>query len=763
MGEWLIEEKVTPQKYGHFGEENTDFYIKVANLPRNWYNYLWNDHYITFISQTGAGEGFLQDSMGRRLSLVKDRGFYLLEGDKYWGISGLPVTEQRTSYQCIHSRGASTIETVNFEIASSLCTIVPREGNCELWSLRLKNNSQDTRTLRMIGFCGTDFDGPYTRQGYNLGTAGFDSRLNAIIAPKTVKFEEGEKRTAYAYMMLSDTVSGYDCTANAIIGPYGSFAHPVLLERGGCSNTECCGEKLGFALEKEIRLAPREQIEVVFACGIAFSYAEMEKVRKCYAAPGAFAPERDAVRQKFAEETAQVTVKTPDGELNKMFDWLKHQANMGSRWARVRHNGFRDMTSDTDCLSCVNPSKALERFLRILTYQYSNGYAPRTFIDGEIRDNHFSDNTVWLNFTAASILKEIGQKEILDIEIPYNDGTMGTVYEHLSRSVDFLYHFRGMHNLIRIWGGDWNDCMNTAGLNGQGVSVWLSIAWYRANRVFAEIAQIYGRPEDAELAGVRSEEMQNLVEQYGWDGEYYLDAYNDEGEKIGSGECEEGKMFLIPQLWAVLSGISTGGRDVLAMNAVEKYLASPLGTVISIPPYTRYHSGIGSVTTKPPGVHENGGVYLHTIAWKIAADAILKRADKVEEDIETILPFRNKVVAGRAEPYIMCNSYFGEQTGYRYGTPGQSWRTAAGQWFMKALVNYVYGLQPEMEGLKITPCLPPSWKTCSISKEFRGCTYHIHYENNGVNVKEITVNGALLHGNLLPVLEGSVEVRVITG
>ena len=141
---------------------------------------------------------------------------------------------------------------------------------------------------------------------------------------------------------------------------------------------------------------------------------------------------------------------------------------------------------------------------------------------------------------------------------------------------------------------------------------------------------------------------------------------------------------------------------------------------------------------------------------------MLKRADHVEKDIETILPFRNKIVAGRAEPYIMCNSYFGEQTGYRYGTPGQSWRTASGQWFQKAMVNYVFGLQPEMEGLRINPCLPPSWKNCSITKEFRGCTYHIKYENEGTSVKEICVNGEVLNGTLLPILSGDVEVKVIT-
>ena len=750
-------------QYGYFNKHTSDFYIKEANLPRNWYNYLWNDSYITFTSQTSAGESFVQDSLGRRIGLVKERGAFLLEGDNHWGISGLPVNEKRDAYFCLHQRGASTIHTENYGIASELCTIVPRKANCELWSLKIKNTTDRKRNIRAIVFFGSDFDEAYTRQGYNVGVAKYDMSLDGIVSEGRKNFAEVTKVPAYGFMAASEKMDGFDCTYNAIVGPYGSFSHPVILERGGCSNTNGCGEKLGFALEKQMTVEAGEEKEIIFVCGIAFSEEEIHAMKEQFATPEKFSAEKETVLKRFAEETKQVSICTPDEELNHMFEWLKHQSNLGSRWARVRHNGYRDIVSDTDCLASVNPHKALERFKRILSYQYSNGYAPRTFKEGAIKDQNFADNTVWLNFTAFSILKELGDKSILDIMVPYNDRTEETIYEHLKKSVDFLYHFRGHHNLIRIWGGDWNDCMNTAGLEGKGVSVWLSIAWYRANREFAEIAKIYGRFDDAETARVRGEEMRGIIEEHGWDGEYYLDAINDGGRKIGSVECEEGKMFLIPQLWSVLSGISKSGREVQAMDAVEKYLSSPLGTVISIPPYTKYDAGIGTVTTKPAGVHENGGVYLHTIAWKIAADSMLKRADKVEEDIETILPFRNKVVAGRAEPYIMCNSYLGEQTGYRYGTPGQSWRTAAGQWFQKALVNYVFGLQPEMEGLRINPCLPPSWKTCSIRKEFRGCTYHIQYENDGPHVKEISINGVILEGTVLPVLSGDVDVKVVTG
>ena len=746
---------------GHYVEGSHDYCITKADLPRNWYNYLWNDNYITYTSQTGAGESLLQDSLGRRITLVSDRAFYIIEGDKNWGIHGLPVNQENDKFTCTHSHGATTVYTEKNGISSTVTTIVPDKANCELWSVKLKNTSNETRTLKTITFCNSSLDGTYKRQGYNTGVAKFSESLNGIITRELIPFESTEKKEAYGFLALSEKADGFNCTYNSIVGPYGSFSHPVILERGGCDNTEGLGEKLSYALEKNVTLAPNEEKELVYICGIAFSPAEAEEMRNTYANAEKFAEDKAIVLKKFKSQIDMVSIETPDEMLNKMFDWLKHQSNLGSRWARVRHNGFRDLTSDTDCLACVNPQLALERFKRILTYQFSNGYAPRTFIDGQIKPNNFSDNTVWLNFTAMSIIKELGDLSILDIEVPYNDGTVGTIYEHLYRSVDYLYNFKGHHDLVKIWGGDWNDCMETAGLEGKGVSIWLSIAWYRANKFFTELAEMLGKTEDAQLCFKRGEEMRDIIEEYGWDGEYYMYAINDWGEKIGSKESEQGQIFLNPQIWAVFSGVSRTGREVQAMEIAQKKLDSELGTMVSLG-YTKHDPHIGLVTIKPAGVHENGGVYLHTIAWKIAADAMLKRADWVEKDIETILPFRNKVVAGRAEPYIMCNSYFGEQTGYRHGTPGQSWRTAAGQWFQKALVNYVYGLLPEMEGLKIDPCLPASWKNCSIKKEFRGCTYNISYENNGVNVKAIYVNGEKIEGNILPVLTGEVDVKVIT-
>lgn len=758
-------------EYGHFSEQGERFIITNPDIPRHWYNYMWNDQYITFSSQVGFGEGFAQDAMGRRIKLVSGRNVYLLDVDskEYWTANALPVNNGYTGYRCIHGLGYSEIQLEYQSIETSYTVFVPENANCEVWMVKMKNNRPEACTIKVIPYVKTEMDGSYQPQGYNTATGFYNAALHAVMGRSFTAFNSSESAEYYGYLTGNDCITGYDSRKNAFIGTYGHELAPAALSAGGCRNSECIAEKLCFALESTVQLESGEERELCFIAGIAFTMEELGKVRERFFSNRNWQQEYEAVQSKFAKQIRGVEIQTPDRKLNHLFNhWLKHQANMGSRWARVRHNGYRDLVSDCECLAAVNPVLAWERLKRVLSYQYSNGYAPRTFIDGSIRDHNFSDNTIWITFAVYSMLKELGDMKMLEEEVPFNDGTKSSVYEHMKRSVEFLWNFRGLHGLVKIWGGDWNDCMNKVGLKGKGTSVWLSIAWYRACVQFAEIARMTGRMQDAELAEARAAEMKELIDQYGWDGEYYLTAYTDEDVKLGSRECEEGKIFLIPQLWAVLSGVSKGNKAITAMEAVDRYLETDLGTLVSRPGYTHYVPTIGTMTQKPAGVHENGGVYLHPSSWKLAVDSLLKRNYKVQEGLEKILPFNDKWVEKKCEPYILCNSYFTKETGYRYGTSGQSWRTASGAWLLKSLVQYIFGLQPEMEGLRVNPCLPPDWKTCSIRKKFRNAMYNISYEQTaegGCNrILEITVNNLAISSNLLPYEEhGNFDVRVVLG
>lgn len=746
-------------KYGHFSPDGAEFIITDPDIPRNWYNYFFNDHYVTFTSQVGVGEGFLQDDMGVRLPLVCARAVYLSDGETFWSANALPVEDARDEYACTHGLGYTVIHTKKKGISADYGLFVPCEDNpmigAEVSYITLRNDGDKEKTVRLVSYTDTAVDTVYKLQGYTSYTMHYDKEFNGMHFEKDIRWN-GKTRPNFSFCSCSEPVSHYDCCRTAFLGTYGSVAHPKAMERNlGCTDSDCVMEKFGFILQTDVTLAPGQEKKVVFLTAAVPDRAAADALKARFFGEGKVESELDAVKEKYKQVISGVKIRSPWEDMDKLVNnWLMYLSDMGSRWARVRHNGYRDMTSDTECLGCFNPALAWERIKRVLTYQYSNGYAPRTFLDGAIKDNRFADNTVWLTYTVYNIVMELGDKDLLLEPVKFNDGTEASVYEHLRRSCDWLYHFRGNHDLIRIWGGDWNDSMDKIGVDGKGTSVWLTMAWYRANSQLSELAALLSDDAQVEECRMRGEEIREIVDREGWDSEgYYLYAYKDSGEKVCAHESEGAKIQLNPQLWSILSGIAVGDRGCAAFDKAEELLRRDVGCVVLTPPYTKFDPHIGAITMKAPGTLENGGVYLHTIAWKIAVDAMLGRRDLVEKDVISMLPMRNPVVAGRAEPYILFNSYEAPEAGYRHGTAGQSWRTASGQWFVKALINYVYGLKPHMEGLEVSPCLPLSWKECAIVKQFRGTTYRIGYET-GAARDEILVDGKPIEGRILPMAPG---------
>lgn len=738
--------------YGHYEKNGRRFVITEPETPRHWYNYFFNDDYVSFTSQVGFGEGFAQDDMGNRIPVLSNRNVFLSENEKAWSICGLPMKYGYTDFSCAHENGFSEISLTYNGVRSTLRIFVPNEGTYELWSVTAENLTSDERKLSLISYARTEMDDPYKPQGYNLATGGFFEDRNAVYAKYYMPFYSTRNVKTYVYMTSSEKAVGYDSRRTAFIGTYGDEAHPVAMERGGhCTQSDVNSEKVCLALENELTLGAGEKKTIHFRVG---GTTNIDDVRR----PDKVEEKFDAMVKKYASVLDGVEIKTPDENFDNLINgWMKYAADMGSRWARVRHNGYRDMTSDTECLACVNPTLAWERIKRVLTYQYDTGYAPRTIIGGAIRDRNFADNTVWLTFAVSTIIKELGKPELLYEKVKFNNGTEATVYEHCKRSVEFLYNFTGLYGLVRIWGGDWNDCVNYAGLGGNGVSVWLTIAWYRANTQLGEMAEWLGLSDDKKAADERAKVMGERIEKYGWSEKsgYYIYARTDDDIIMGDIDCDEGKIFLIPQLWAVLAGLPHGKE---AMDRAEEMLEIPLGIRLAYPAYSYQRDYIGSMAEKAPGVQDNGGIYLHPSAWKLAVDSLLRRPDLVEEGIKKMMPYNTEYAVKCGEPYAMFNSYFAPETGYRAGTPGQSWRTASSSWLLKSTVEYVFGLHPEISGLRISPCLPLSWRECKITKVFRGCTYNITFvgDGTGSDVESITVNGkqTAYEDNIVPAKEG---------
>ena len=746
------------EQYGYFNDKA--YIVTDRNTPRHWYNYLYNDEYVTFVSQVGFGQGIAQDSMGRRHSPVTDRNIYIADSEKFWQATGLPVYEPVDEYCCEHNIGYTDINLTKNGIKSTCRFFVANSGAYEFLRVTVTNIGAKEKTLKVIPFSETNIDGVYTPQGYNTSSAKFYSKQNAVAGVGYSGFGGKGYRKMFTYLTADKKVSSYDTRMTAFIGTYGNKQMPkALIENLGCTGSECIAEKICFAVENTVTLAPNESESFYYTFGVTDNIDDIPNFSA------------DQIETQFAEMVEKyseicdgVNIKTPWDNLNNLFnDWLKYQTNMGSRWARVRHNGMRDLTSDSECLSCFAAELAAERLQRVMTYQYSNGYSPRTFLDGSIQDKGFSDNMVWMVFAAHAITKEFGDTNYLLRETKFNDDTSATVYEHACRAVEFLWQFTGHHGLVRIWRGDWNDCMDMAGKEGKGVSVWLSIAFVRAAKMLSEMAEWLGHTEDAIKYKEYADVMQTRVNTHGWYSDRYIYAISDNGHLIGAPSCEEGSAYALPQLWSVLADFEADKQHT-AMDTLERELNTDLGLLVSHPAYSKYVDYIGSMTTKHPGVHEHGGPYLHGAVWKLAVDSILGKNNKVEEGLRKILPDDHTYFKTCGEPYVMFNSYLGLETGYRAGTPGQSWRTAAGQWLLYSLVRFIYGLTPEFDGLSIKPCLPPSWNDCFISKKFRSCIYNVHFSGSG-HVKSITVNGKNhdIQKPIAPVKNGQLNIEVILG
>ncbi|MBO7150424.1 MAG: hypothetical protein J6V82_01600, partial [Clostridia bacterium] len=356
------------KEYGYF--QNGTYVITDRDTPRHWYNYLYNNEYISFISQVGFGRGFAQDNMGRRLEIVDDRAVYLSEDERFWQANGLPVEDELTSYRCTHGIGYTEIALSRYGIRSECLVFVPNEGKHEFLRVTLTNEGDAERTLRVIPYIATAIDGRYAPQGYETSRAGFDKAANAAYAVTWSAFGEGRANRFYGYLCSADELSGFDTRHTAFIGTYGTKDAPKALVRGGkCTSSECVAERMCLAVENTVTLGAKETRTLYYTVGAEISLS---------AIPRFTADEIEAkfckMREKYTALCQKVSIKTPWDDLNHLFnDWLKYQTNMGSRWARVRHNGFRDLTSDTECLGSFDAPLAAERLARVLSYQYENG------------------------------------------------------------------------------------------------------------------------------------------------------------------------------------------------------------------------------------------------------------------------------------------------------------------------------------------------------------------------------------------------------
>ena len=799
-------------RFGHFDDERREYVITRPDTPLPWINYLGSGDYIGIISNTAGGYSFYRDARLRRLTRYRYNNAPLDLGGRYlylrdvasgdtWSPSWQPVRGEIAGYECRHGLGYTLIGSAHEGIRCETTYLVPLDETLELWRARITNQRSSRARLSLFGaveFCLWDANDDATnfQRNYSIGEV---EVVEGVIYHKT---EYRERRNHFAFFATSAPLSGFDTSRDAFLGPYRGWDRPLAVERGACSGSVAHGWQPVGALQVDLELAPGETQEIVFVLGYAenprdakfdppgsqtIDKRRVRPVIERALAPGATDAALEALRQRWIVLLGSLQVSTPNEHLDRMVNtWNAYQCMVTFNLSRSaslfesgigRGMGFRD--SNQDLLGFVHmvPGRARQRIVDLAATQLPSGgayhqYQPLTRRGNDAVGSGFNDDPAWLVLAVAAYLKETGDDALLDEPIPFDNrpGSEAPLYEHLQHAIGYTLERLGPHGLPLIGRADWNDCLNlnvfseepgesfqTAPNRDGGVaeSVFIGGLFVLATREMAAIARARG--DDAETG--RCEEaagrMVAAVANGGWDGEWFRRAYDFAGGVIGSRENDEGQIFIEPQGMCVMAGIGLDdGRAERALASVRERLATPHGIVLVQPAFTRYHVELGEITSYPPGYKENAGIFCHTNPWLMIAEAMAGNPDGALDYYLRINPSAREPISEihRCEPYVYAQMIAGRDAP-THGEAKNSWLTGTAAWNFVAATQWILGIRPERQGLRIDPALPAAWTGFTARRRFRGATYAITvHKPAGVagRVTRLVVDGQEVAGSLVP-------------
>jgi cellobiose phosphorylase len=786
-------------KFGGFSEDGREYVITTPETPRPWINVISNGEYGLTISQSGGGYSWLTHAQLNRLTrweqdLVRDdwgKFLYLKdERNAIWSAAWKPVGAPPNRYRCRHGLGYSVIESLNQGIESVLLLFVPQCDPLEVWRLTLRNRTRRKRRLSIFSFfewaLGASPDSHREFHRTFVQTS-FDARAQAIFATKRlweVPGPHGHWNSDWPYIAFhasSLPPDSFDTDKETFLGRYGSTRSPEGVKRGKLKRrTGKWLDPVG-SLQVSLQLKPGEEKTVIFTLGAASSRPEAIALLKKYRSPDAVEVALRATQERWDALLATLEVQTPDESINRLTNtWLKYQAISGRLWGRTAYYqtggayGFRDQLQDSQLFLPIDPSQTKQQIKLHAQHQFKNGsvyhwWHPLSELG--LR-NEVSDNLLWLPFVVMSYLRETADFSFLEERLPFVDDEAGvSLYEHCTRSLEHSLQRFGPRGLPLIGGGDWNDGLSAAGLGRKGESVWLGHFLYILLLGFADLAVQRGDRSRALTYEAQARQLKQALNEIGWDGEWYLRATKDSGEKIGSRECREGKIYLNAQTWAVIAGVADGERAGQVMDAVERKLEFSVGPLLLHPAYTNPDPEIGYLTRYAPGVRENGGVYTHAAVWAILAETLLGRGRNAYRMLSKLDPVKRgmKPEEYYAEPYVTPGNIDGPESPYA-GRGGWTWYTGSAAWLFRVITEHFLGVRPLYSGLLVDPCLPPGWPGFSMTRRFRGAVYRIIVKNPRrveTGVAEAVIDGrevevsAGSRGVLLPVFPPGTEHEIV--
>ncbi len=813
-------------RYGRFDDERREYVITRPDTPLPWINYLGNDDYLGLISNTAGGYSFYRDARLRRLTRyrynnapldVGGRYLYLrddLSGD-YWSPSWQPVGGFVEDYECRHGLGYTVIGSRSSGIRTETTYFVPLGETLEVWRCRITNERETPARLSLFSAVEWNLwdaldDATNFQRNYSIGEIEVEV---GVIYHKT---EYRERRDHFAWFACSEPLAGFDTQRDAFLGPYRGWDRPLVVEQGEATDSMAHGWQPIGSHHVRLELAPGQTHEVIFALGYAENPADAK-----FDPPGSQIIAKNGVlptigRYLRADNVKQalaglndhwdgllgsLQVDTPNEHLDRMVNiWNAYQCMVTfnvSRSASMfesgigRGMGFRD--SNQDLLGFVHmvPERARQRILDISATQLPSGgayhqYQPLTKRGNDAVGSGFNDDPAWLVLSVAAYLREAGDWSILDEPVPFDNtpGSETPLYEHLVRAIEYTLARLGPHGLPLIGRADWNDCLNlncfsaTPGESfqttenkegGVAESVFIGALFTLAVGEMAALARRRGDDALGDRYESAESDMVAAMDTHGWDGAWFRRAYDHFGEPVGSAQNEEGQIFIEPQGMAVMAGIGLDdGRARQALASVRDRLATPHGIVLLQPAFSRYYPEYGEISSYPPGFKENAGIFCHTNPWLMIAEARLGNGDGALDYYLRINPSAREEISEvhRCEPYVYAQMIAGPDAS-THGEAKNSWLTGTAAWNYVAATQWILGIRPEYDGLRIDPCIPADWEGFSVTRRFRDTTYRIHVskpEGTTGRVRRLVVDAQVIDGNIIPLPSqrgGTIEVEAL--
>ena len=808
------------KKYGHFDDAHREYVITDPKTPWPWINYLGNEDFFSLISNTAGGYSFYKDAKFRRITRYRynnvpmdndGRYFYIKDGSTTWNPGWKPCRTPLDKYECRHGMNYTRIIGQKNEVEANVLFFVPLHKNCEIQKMTLRNLGNSTKHLKVFSFqewclwnAATDMEN--FQRNFSTGEVEIEG---STIYHKT---EYRERRNHYAFYHVNQEIQGYDTDRETFIGLYSEKSAPDAVVEGRTRNSFAHGWSPIASHYLEIELKPGESRDLVFMLGYIenpqeqkFASKKVINKEKAHALISEFdtAEKVDKAFNELNEYWNNLlsifTVKTGNDKLDRMVNiWNQYQCMVTFCMSRSasffesgigRGMGFRDSNQDLVGFVHQIPQRARQRIIDIASTQFDDGGCYHQYQPLSKRGNNdigggFNDDPCWLIFGTVAYIKETGDFSILDEMVPFDNkpGTEVKLFDHLKISMDHVINNLGPHGLPLIGRADWNDCLNlncfswdpnesfqtteNQSKGSKAESLMIAGLFVVTGKDYVGLCRRLGKPHEADRMETAVKAMENAVKVHGWDGEWFLRAYDFYGEKIGSNENEEGRIFIESQGWCTMAGIGLEeGLCDKALDSVKERMECEHGIVLNNPAYTTYHVEMGEISSYPEGYKENAGIFCHNNPWVIIGETVDGRGNDAWNHYKKILPSyveEKYQTLHKVEPYVNCQMVAGKDSA-RPGEGKNSWLTGTAAWMWYTISEYILGIKPSYDGLLIDPCLPSTARSYEVTRKFRGGEFHITVNNpegNQKGIKSIMIDGKIINGNIVPAELGKHEVVV---